>query len=288
MALTLTDGESVTIEKGYVSIEDGRVHYLKAGVGPPLLLLHGLVGSAHNWRQNIHVLAQQFCVYAFDLPNMGDSDRIKGSDASLETTADRIAACMEILGLDRADVSGHSHGGAIAMMLAVRHPERVGRLVLYAPANPYCNLGYGLISFYQTPLGVWFARQIPWLPRVIKRIALRRMYGDPKRMRADALDGYVRGLAVPGTIDHVLGILRGWTAGMERLRLQLDQIAEKPVLLIWGDCDRTVGLSSARLLRRVLKHSRLVVLPGVGHIPFEEMPEECNRTMASWLMELSA
>ena len=109
MALTLTDRESVTIEKGYVSIEDGRVHYLKAGVGPPLLLLHGLVGSAHNWRQNIQFLAQQFCVYAIDLPNMGDSDRIKGSDASLETAADRIAACMEILGLDRADVSGHSH-----------------------------------------------------------------------------------------------------------------------------------------------------------------------------------
>ncbi len=254
MVLNAADRESVTIEEGHVAIEDGRLHYLKAGVGTPLLLLHGLVGSAHNWRQNIEFLAQQFCVYALDLPNMGESDRIQSSDASLETAADHIAACMDALGIYRADVSGHSHGGAIAMMLAVRHPERVRRLVLYAPANPYCNLGYSLINFYQTPLGVWLARQIPWLPRVIKRIALRRMYGDPKRMRADALDSYVRGLAIPGTIDHVLGILRGWTAGMERLRLQLEQIAEKPVLLIWGDCDRTVGLSSARLLRRVLRH----------------------------------
>jgi pimeloyl-ACP methyl ester carboxylesterase len=218
-----------------------------------------------------------------DLLNMGASERIPGLDASLEATADRIALCMDALGLTEADIAGHSHGGAVAMMLAARHPHRVRRLVLFAPANPYCDLGRQLIDFYQTPVGVWLARQIRWVPRVLKKTALGRMYGDPRRVADDALDGYTAGLHVPGTVDHVLNIVRGWYSDMSKLREVLVQLAEKPTLLIWGDRDRAVGLSSAQKLQRKLRSSSLVVLPGVGHIPFEEMPEACNRTVCDWL-----
>ncbi|MDE1175372.1 MAG: alpha/beta fold hydrolase [Edaphobacter sp.] len=271
------------MERGFVSVAGARLHYLKSGEGRPLILLHGLVGSAWNWKQNIRSLASHATVYAIDLPNMGDSDRSENFDASLEATADAMAACMDALGLEQADVAGHSHGGAVSMMLAARHPERVGRLILFAPANPYCDLGLQLIRFYQTRFGAWFARQIPWLPRAIKWVALRRMYGDPRRLRSDVLDGYINGLSIPGTIDHVLNILHGWEAGMERLRTSLEQLADKPILLIWGDRDHTVGLRSARDLGRVFSRSSLVVIPGVGHIPFQEMPEICNRAMTDWL-----
>lgn len=103
------------------------------------------------------------------------------------------------------------------------------------------------------------------------------------RVPADALDGYVDGLGVPGTIDHVLNIVRGWPSDMRKLAIVLSEIAEKPTLLIWGDRDRAVGLRSAERLQRVLRHSRLMLLPGVGHIPFEEMPEACNIAMGEWL-----
>jgi pimeloyl-ACP methyl ester carboxylesterase len=271
------------IGEAFVQVDGVRLHYQRAGKGRPLLLLHGLVGSAKNWRQNICFLARHASVYAVDLLNMGESERVPGLDASLEATADRVAACMEALGLEQADVAGHSHGGAVAMMLAARHPNRVGRLILFAPANPYCDLGQQLIRFYQTPLGIWLARQIPWLPRRLKKTALSRMYGDPRRVSEDALDGYTAGLRVPGTIDHVLSIVRAWSTDMGQLREVLTDLADKPTLLIWGDRDRTVGLSSAQELQRTLRRSRLVVLPGVGHIPFEEMPEECNHAMRDWL-----
>ncbi|WP_051978559.1 alpha/beta fold hydrolase [Edaphobacter aggregans] len=271
------------LEEAFVTVRGVRLHYQRAGNGRPLLLLHGLVGSAQNWRQNISFLARHANVYAVDLLNMGESERVLGADASLEATADRLVACMDALGLQEADVAGHSHGGAIAMMLAARHPQRVRRLILFAPANPYCDLGRQLISFYQTPVGIWMARQIPWLPRMLKKTALSRMYGDPRRVADDALDGYTAGLRVPGTIDHVLNIVRGWYLDMGQLREVLVNLAEKPTLLIWGDRDRTVGLSSAKQLQQTLRRSRLVVLPGVGHIPFEEMPETCNLAMRDWL-----
>jgi 4,5:9,10-diseco-3-hydroxy-5,9,17-trioxoandrosta-1(10),2-diene-4-oate hydrolase len=223
-------------------------------------------------------------VYAVDLFNMGQSDRVPGLNAGLEATADRLAAYMDALGLDQADIAGHSHGGAVAMMFASRHPNRVRRLILFAPANPFCDLGNQLIRFYQTRFGIWVARRIPFLPRMLKATALSRMYGDPSRVSLDALEGYTQGLHIPGTVDHVLQIVQRWFVDMGQLRSALTELAPKPTLLIWGDCDRAVGLNSARELQRTLPHSRLLVLPGVGHIPFEEMPEICNQAMRDWLI----
>jgi len=271
------------IEEAFVLVGGGKVHYQRAGTGRPLLLLHGLVGSAKNWRQNISFLSRDSNVYAVDLFNMGESERVPGLDAGLEATADRVAACMDALGLREADIAGHSHGGAVAMMLAARHPNRVRRLILFAPANPFCDLGHQLIRFYQTRFGVWLARQIPSLPRMLKATALSRMYGDPSRVDAAALEGYTAGLHIPGTVDHVLQIVRCWSVDMGILRSALADLTGKPTLLIWGDRDRAVGLASGRQLQRILPQSSLIVIPGVGHIAFEEQPDVCNKAMRDWL-----
>ena len=271
------------IEEGFVLVGGAKVHYQRAGKGRPLLLLHGLVGSARNWRQNISFLSSMANVYAVDSFNMGESDRVPGIDAGLEATADRVVACMDALGLEEADVAGHSHGGAVAMMLAARHPKRVRRLILFAPANPFCDLGKQLIRFYQTRLGSWFARLIPFVPRMLKATALSRMYGDPSRVAKDSLEGYTQGLHIPGTVDHVLQIVRRWSVDMRLLRSALPEVAGKPTLLIWGDRDRAVGLRSGRVLQRTLTQSSLIVIPGAGHIPFEELPDVCNRAMGDWL-----
>jgi 4,5:9,10-diseco-3-hydroxy-5,9,17-trioxoandrosta-1(10),2-diene-4-oate hydrolase len=271
------------IEEGFVLVGGMKIHYECAGTGQPLLLLHGLVGSAKNWRQNISFLADDSRVYAVDLFNMGESERVPGLDAGLEATADRVAECMDALGLDEVDIAGHSHGGAVAMMLAARHADRVRRLILFAPANPFCDLGNQLIRFYQTRFGVWLARQIPLFPRILKATALSRMYGDPSRVTDAALEGYTAGLHIPGTIEHVLQIVRRWSVDMGILRSALADLAGKPTLLIWGDRDRAVGLCSGRQLQRILPLSSLIVIPGVGHIPFEEQPDVCNKAMHDWL-----
>jgi pimeloyl-ACP methyl ester carboxylesterase len=270
-------------DDGYVSVQGARVHYLHAGSGRPMVLIHGLVGSAANWRRNIPALSGEASVYAVDLVNMGKSERVAGLDASLEATADRVAAFMEALGLAQADIVGHSHGGAVALMLAARHPRRVRSLILFAPVNPYSDLDHFLVRFYSTLPGRLLARAAPFVPARIQRYALERMYGDPSRIAEGSLAGYTDGLKVPGTVEHILAIVRGWFAGIERLKAVLPSVAAVPTLLVWGDRDGAVDASSAMQLQRILWQSELRILRGGGHVVFEEMPAESDRTMLEWL-----
>ena len=274
-------GSRTVVQHRWVGVSGARVHYLRAGSGPALILLHGLVGSARNWETNLDDLAQHAAVYALDLVNMGESDRVEGLDPGLEAEADRVAAFMDALGLTEADVAGHSHGGAIAMMLAARHPDRVKRLVLFAPANPFCEAGRGLIAFYNSRVGTWFARRIPRMPRVLHDWAHRRMYVDQATVTESALESYTDGLNRE-SIDHILGITGAWWNDMALLRERLADLAGRSVLLIWGDRDGAVGLQSGQRLAEVLG-ARLLVVPGVGHLPFAERPELCNRAIREWL-----
>jgi pimeloyl-ACP methyl ester carboxylesterase len=269
-------------EDHYVLVDGVRMHSLRTGSGPALVLIHGLVGSARNWQSNIESWSRNATVYALDLPNMGLSDRVQDLDASQAATADKVAAWMEAVGLTDADIVGHSHGGAVAMMLAARHPEKVRRLVLFAPANPFCNSGRHLIRFYRTRIGTWLARRIPSMPRVVTHAALSNMYGDSSRVNPGALDAYTGNLN-RASIDHVLRIVHLWGKDMKALQASLSALAERQVLMVWGDADRAVNIRSSERLREFMPQASLYVIPGVGHLPFEETPEISNRVVRNWL-----
>jgi pimeloyl-ACP methyl ester carboxylesterase len=270
-------------EEGDVCVRGARTHCLHAGAGQPMVLIHGLVGSSANWLKNLHALAEHRSVYAIDQINMGESQRVPGLAADLESTADRIAAMMTALGIERADIAGHSHGGAVSLMLAARHPERVRSLILFAPANPFSELSDLLVRVYSTPIGGLIARCAPYMPKPLQRFALGRMYGNPARIHDGCLEDYIGGLRAAGTVSHILAIVRGWFQDMAKLKAALPSVAVIPTQLVWGDSDRAVSLVSGRALNRALSASTLTVFPGGGHILFEEMPEESNRIMLEWL-----
>ncbi len=270
-------------EEAFVNVSGVRVHYLHAGSGRPLLLIHGLVASSANWRNNIAALAQHASIYAIDLVNMGKSQRVRGLDAGLRATANRVVAVMDALDLADADIVAHSHGGAVALMLAALHPRRVRSLILFAPANPYCRSSDVMVRIYSTPWGGFLAWLLPYLPAPIQRIALGQMYGGPERVVDSRLQEIVDGLRSPGTLRHVLCTIRCWFAEMAKLKTALRRVKRIPTLLVWGDRDCTVSLSSAVQLKRKLRGSELIVLQGGGHSVFEEAPEESNRIVLEWL-----
>jgi pimeloyl-ACP methyl ester carboxylesterase len=271
-------------EEGFVDVDGvgARVYYVHAGTGTPMLLVHGLVGSSENWRNNIDALAEHASVYAIDLLNMGRSQRVGGLDATLKATANRIVSVMDALDLADADVVAHSHGGAVAMMLAALHPKRVRRLILFAPANPYNRSTDMMVRIYSTRWGGVLAWALPYLPAPFQRIALGEMYGGAHRVVDRCLQEIADSLRNLGTLRHVLCIIRCWFAEMAKLKSALRRLRRIPMLLVWGDSDCTVSLKSGIKLHRILRASSLVVVPG-GHSVFEESPEEANRIMLEWL-----
>ncbi len=255
-----------------IFINGARMHCLISGTGPALLLIHGLLGTASAWRATMERLALGSTVYAPDALGIGESDRVPNLDVSLAATADRLVTLLDAQGIEQADIVGTSHGGAVALMLAARHPDRVRSLTLHAPANPFSDVADPLIRFYRTALGRWFAGRIPAVPAGMQSLALGRMYGDASRVRTGSLNGYIASLRVPGTISYVLSILDRWERDMAELRAVLPKLRSVPALLLWGDRDRAVSLKSGERLAEYFDRAAMVVIPGAGHLPHEEFP----------------
>jgi pimeloyl-ACP methyl ester carboxylesterase len=190
----------------------------------------------------------------------------------LSATVGRLIELMDAQGIGQADIVGTSHGGSVALMLAALHPERVRSLVLHAPANPFSDIADPLIRFYRTALGRWFAGRLPTVPAGVQSLALGRMYGDATRIRNGSLERYIASLRVPGTISYVLSILDRWEMDMAALEAALPSVHKVPALLLWGDRDRAVSLRSGERLAEYFDHAALVVIPGAGHLPHEEVP----------------
>ena len=273
-------------ETHWVQVDGHRMHCLKAGAGPDLILVHGLLGTASAWDPVMPGLAEKSTVYAVDALGLGQSDRVPGLDATLEAQAGRLVAFMDQSGIRSADFLATSHGGAVALALAAKYPSRVKSLLLHAPANPYSLLGDPLINFYLSGLGTWFAHRVPSLPAPMQSLALGRMYGDPTQLRDGSLGKYIGSLRVPGTVNYILSILRTWFADMARLKTELDHVRQVPALLLWGDRDRAVSMESGQELRRCFDRVEFQVLPGTGHLPYEECPETLGGLVNSFLSKM--
>src|SRR3984885_1054169 len=276
----------IQIEKHWLPVEGHQMHYLKAGAGPELIVLHGLLGTASTWELTVPDLAAESTIYAVDALGIGESERVPGIDATLEAQASRIVKFMDAAAIRCADFLATSHGGAVALMLAAKYPTRVRNLVLHAPANPFSHLADPLVRFYLSGLGTWFAHRIGSLPEHLQSLALGRMYGDPKQLRDGSLGKYINSLRVPGTVAYVLSILKTWFDDMGKLELALQHVRRFPALLLWGDRDRAVSLESAQGLRRCFDRAELVELPGMGHLPYEECPETLTRLVNSFLVRM--
>lgn len=263
-----------------------RMRYLRAGSGPPLILLHGLMGYSFSWRFAMPALAPLRTCYAPDMLGAGFSDRPK-IDHSMRATALRVVKFAENLGLDSFDLLGTSRGGAVAMCAAAECLERgtpqVRSLTLVAPVNPYSPHGRWLAPLCGTPFGSAIARMV--LERFPSTYPYwhGRMFANHKKMPPDSLEGYKAPLAIPGLFEHGLSIVKTWSADLRELEDILPKLSLLPTLLMWGTDDAAVDFSSMEQMERFFPNAEKAVFRGVGHLPYEECPEEFNRALISFL-----
>jgi len=273
----------LSLEDHWITLNGSRMRYLRSGSGPAVLLLHGLLGYSFSWRYTIPVLARQNTVHAVDMLGVGFSDRPAGLDCSLKAAAERLLLFLDSVGVESCDLLGTSHGGAVAMMAAALAPQRIRRLILVAPVNPWSQKGKRMAAFLSSPIvAPIFLRTAP-LMEITHEYLLRRLYGDTRRIRPGTLEGYSAPFAQPGAFHYGLSILRTWKQDLRELESMLPRISNIPALLLWGSVDAAVIPASADPLSKQFKNCRVQIFDGVGHLPYEEVPEEFNQAVAEFL-----
>jgi pimeloyl-ACP methyl ester carboxylesterase len=278
-------------EERWADIDGCRVRYLFAGQGKPLLLIHGLLGYSFSWRYNFEALGETRAVYAIDLPGAGFSERRCDLACGMRESAERVRGFLDELKIDKADVLGTSHGGALAMYMAAMAPERIENLILVAPANPWSRFRQHVIRSFATRFGAAVVRfgtgamsaVSPPALQFVQDFFLKRVYGDATRIPPETAEGYSAPLQDPGALEYALKVVRCWRGDMNRLAGLMEGLADLRVLLVWGTADGAVDPKSAYELKRRLPKSELEMLEGIGHLPYEEDPAEFNRVVLRFL-----
>ena len=275
------------IEEHWLPLAGGRMRYLKAGLGRPLILVHGLLGYSFSWRFTMPALVECSTVYALDNLGAGLSPSVPGMDCTMGATAERVLQFADALNLDEFDVLGTSHGGAVAMFAAAicaeRGDSRLRRLILVDPVNPWSRHGMWLAPAAASAPGQTILRATIARSPLLDRLWLRRMFGDAAKIPPDSLEGYRIPVRENHSFEHAVRIVSTWTDDMKALEAAIPKIAHYPTLLMWGTRDRIVPFSSAEPLRRSFHNARLVAFEGAGHLPYEECPLEFNRALIEFV-----
>jgi pimeloyl-ACP methyl ester carboxylesterase len=281
----------------HVDLDGAPVHYVDfGGEGPPMVLVHGLGGSHLNWDLFAPLLTPHARVHALDLPGFGRSepgDRRATVHANVDVL-DRFLA--EVVG-SPAVLVGNSMGGMISILQAAASPRTVSGLVLLDAAvpgprrtlDPLVALTFGIYA----------------IPRLGERfLELRRKRSTPLRQVRDMLRlcGVDPDAVPPETIDRSLALIeqRQDVPGMDKaflsaarslVRLLVDPRSYRsamasirvPVLMVQGDKDRLVPVTAARDIAGRHPDWQYLELPGVGHVPQLQVPEQLATAVLAWL-----
>lgn len=276
----------MTVDEQNIEVGELHVHYLTAGEGSPLVLLHALGESALDWRWALPTLARTNRVYAVDLPGFGYSAK-PPAEYSPEFFERFVGDLLDALDLEQAALVGNSLGGLIALRLALSEPARVialglidsaglGREVSYALRLPTLP-GYGeiAVAWGKTPLG---AAQRTWL-----RVPL--LFARPERVPAEWITEQTWIAQLPGFTEATMAALRAQVDLGGQREVLLDRLPhlELPTLIVWGKRDRVFPYSQGQKAVSNLRQGFLELIPDCGHLPHIEHPNRFAAILGQFL-----
>lgn len=249
---------------------------LKASVGPPAVLLHGVGGCADEWGPCMALLAQHRHVFAPDLVGHGGSDK-PAAPYDLDCYVQFLDCFFAALGLDTVDLAGWSAGGALALAYALARPDRVRRLAVIASAGlgQEVSWRYRLLAL---PLPVRNPRP---LPLALFRLLERGLYYGARRPDEALLLRKYAHMCRPGAVAAFVATLR-WGVSLRGQRVTLlSRLPElrAPLLIIWGRHDPILPVQQAIAAHRAVPGSRLVVVEQCGHMCPLEHPSTIAREL---------
>jgi pimeloyl-ACP methyl ester carboxylesterase len=236
----------------------------------PIVLLHGTLSSLHTWNGWAEALTSNRRVIRLDLPGFGLTGPSPDRAYSVKRDMRLVLAVLDALGVERCVMGGNSHGGGVALRIALEHPSRVDKLIL-VDSDGYRTKPISMpIAFYFAgmPMNGWMLRNT--FPRGLMEQGLRNVYGDPKRLLPEVAVRYRELTECKGNRHALLERGRQWG----HTATHADRIAELklPTLIMWGGRDRLIPPDTAERFHRDIAGSTLVTFADLGHLPQEEDP----------------
>lgn len=273
------------ISARFADVDGIKLHYLAAGHGPTVILLHGYAETSRMWRPIIPRLARTFTVIAPDLPGIGDSG-IPKDGLDMKTAAIRIHALAKSLGVEKARVVGHDIGLMVAYAYAAQYPTETEKLAVMDAFLPGVE---GWESVYNNP-NIWHFRFHGPTPEALvsgrERTYFAYFWNDfaadkTRSLPAADREAYVAAYSRPGRMRA------GWAyfAAFQQTAKDFAQLAQTklafPVLAIGGE--KSLGEVLGHQMRLVATDVTVVVLKDTGHWVMEERPNETTDALIKFL-----
>ena len=257
------------LEYKTVVVGDETWHYLEGGPNDAevVLLLHGFGGDKDNWTRFSKSLTDGYRVIAPDLPGFGESARHADWDYSLPPQRGRLEGFVQALGLDQFHLAGHSMGGHLAGLYAHKHPEQLLSLALF------CNSG--VIAPDESDMWRALANgDNPLIMESLEDFDALLTFASYKR---PFVPWPVKGVLAQQALDYAefnKSIFESLKAdSSSNLEPVLADI-ETPALILWGEYDRIVDVSSVKVMQQLMPRTEVVIMKDTGHLPMLEYPAD--------------
>ncbi len=284
-AFSTTAPADETIASRMAEVNGVKLHYLTAGNGPALVLLHGYAETSLMWRPIIPALAARFTVIAPDLPGIGDSD-IPSDGLDMKRAGVRMHDLVKSLGVQKAEVVGHDIGLMVAYAYAAQFPVEVTKLVLMDAFLPGVE---GWEAVYNDP-GIWHFRfNGPTPEELVKgreRIYFDYFWNDfaadknhsiPEAARKAYVAAYSRSGRMHAGWAYFVSFQQAAKDFAELSRTKLTM----PVLSIGGD--KSLGVALGEQVKVAATNATVIVLKDTGHWLMEERPKETAEALEKFL-----
>lgn len=281
----LGQGPADAITSRTADIGGVRLHYLTAGHGTPLILLHGYAETSRMWKPIIPALAKRFTVIAPDLPGIGDSD-IPADGLDMKSAAIRIHDLAKSLGVEKVEVVGHDIGLMVAYAYAAQFPAEVTKLVLMDAFLPgvagweaiYNNPGIWHFRFNgPTPEALVQGRERTYFDYFWNDFAADKNHSIPEADRAAYTAAYARPGRMHAGWAYFVSFTQAATDFSQLSRTKLTM----PVLAIGGE--KSLGEALGQQTKLVATDVTVIVLKNAGHWILEERPKETTDALEKFL-----
>jgi 3-oxoadipate enol-lactonase len=261
---------------GFAEINNSRIYYETAGAGEPVIFIHGMSLDSRVWDPQWKAFAEAFRVIRYDVRGFGKSARVTATHNPTED----LKLLMDFLNIKKAALIGHSMGGNIALNFAIKYPGYVKKIIAAdAIVDGFSNRTPELNQIFKTVIDTtrergWKSGQAIWL-----RSALFKLYlGDSVALHL------LHKIVAEYHADHFYN--RSWMPSYgEPATIELLTQVKSPVFIITGEKDEQTLVLVADLLHQKLADNRRLVMPGAGHFPNLDKPDEFNKRCIDFIKQ---